>query len=250
MTLTIPDKLTLLLLVLITSFVFPLQANLIILFSLFVLRFWNRSLRPLDIRHAKRFRRFVLYFSLVAVVMSGLNALFMKEGEILFRLLGMDFFANGFFFGLSTGVRLLMISTALLILFTSTRFSDFADYLSHTGLSTGMVLTLLLTLHFLEHLPRRIEQIFTAQEARGAPVRKNIARRIGALPTILTPLLLSSVVESIERGIALELRGFHSTTLKRSSNISDNHKLSIMGKAFIVLTIISLLWVITRWLLV
>jgi energy-coupling factor transport system permease protein len=73
------------------------------------------------------------------------------------------------------------------------------------------VLVLLLTLHFLEQLPARIHQIFLAQQARGAPVDAGMLSRTKALFSILSPLVLSSIVESIDRGTALELRGFLQT---------------------------------------
>jgi energy-coupling factor transport system permease protein len=60
----------------------------------------------------------------------------------------------------------------------------------------------------MDQLPSRIHQIFLAQQARGAPVDAGVIARTRALFSILSPLVLSSIVESIERGTALELRGF------------------------------------------
>ena len=152
------------------------------------------------------------YFSLVAVLMTILNGILIPGGSILAQVAGVTLFQEGVLFGVRTGARLLLLSSALMVFFGSTPMSDIAAFLHRVGLPTQVVMALLLTLHFLDSLPTRVSKIFEAQQARGAPVRSSILSRALAFFSILSPLVLSSLVESIDRGMALELRGYHSGT--------------------------------------
>lgn len=243
---TIPDKITLFFFALTSAIFLPTKMGIGVFVLLLLFRLLIPSLHSFDRQAERRFWKTLSYFFLVGIIMTFLNGLFMKEGEILARVYFLDFYSGGLSFGLSAAVRLIIISTGLLIFFTSTRFSVFANFLGSVGLSANLVLTLLLTLHFFEQLPHRIEQIFTAQEARGAPVRKNILNRLRSFPSILTPLIFSSIGESIDRGIALELRGFH----KKPTNIKNTYPdsdLSFIGKTVIAISLITILAVIMKW---
>lgn len=243
---TIPDKIALFFFALVSAIFLPMSTGIAVFVLLLSLRFLIPSLHSFDRPAERRFWKTLSYFFLVGIIMTILNGIFLKEGEILFRLFSLDLHSGGLSFGLSAAVRLIIISTGLLIFFTSTRFSVFANFLGSAGLSANMVLTLLLTLHFFEKLPHRIEQIFTAQEARGAPIRKNILNRLRSFPSILTPLIFSSIGESIDRGIALELRGFHKKPTAIKDSFPDSN-LSIIGKGVIAISFITILAVIFRW---
>lgn len=127
---------------------------------------------------------------------------------MLTTVLGFSLYEEGLLFGLRTASRLILLSFSILMFFISTPLTVLIDYLQNKGLPTYFVLMLLLSLHFIDQLPSRIHQIFLAQQARGAPVDAGVFSRTKALLSILSPLVLSSIVESIERGTALELRGF------------------------------------------
>ena len=132
------------------------------------------------------------------------------------------------------------------MLFTSLKFADFAEYLRSVGLPQSLVSIILLTLFFLEQLPERISKVFTAQEARGAPVRTGVFSRGRTFFMVLSPLILSSIVESVERGIALELRGYRQS--RRTVEVTDARATShFWGYGFIALSITIILLSLIRW---
>ena len=111
-------------------------------------------------------------------------------------------------------------------------------------------MTLLLTLYFIDRLPDRIDQIFTAQEARGAPVRASVPARLRSFFMILSPLVLSSIVESIDRGMALELRGFQGDVrISFGPDSNAIHRASAISVVFLVLSCIAFIWIVYQWLL-
>lgn len=182
------------------------QASLCVLVIIF--RYVVPPLRPQSPRTARAFGRFILYSIVVATLVSLLNAALIHGGDVIATLFGISFHQDGLTFGLKTASRLLLLSFSILMFFVSTPLPEFIQFLQERGLPPHLVLILLLTLHFMDQLPSRIHQIFVAQQARGAPVDAGMIARTRALFSILSPLVLSSIVESIERGTALELRGF------------------------------------------
>jgi|GEM_PF-962042 len=232
----IGDRLSFVLLVVVCAFVFPWEANLCVFLLLLILQTTSSLLRPSSAKAGLLFRRFVRYFLLLTLLMVAVNALLLREGKIIAEVFGVSLFQGGAIFGLTTGLRLLVLATALGILFGSTPLAEFADYLGNVGLPSSVVLTLLLSLYFVETLPHRISRIFTAQEARGVPVRSNLFARIRVFSILLMPLMLSSIIESIDRGMSLELRGFHSESrISREGLVGVRRTISRRSAFFLLL---------------
>jgi len=153
--------------------------------------------------------------------------------------MGLPLYAGGLEFGLAVGTRVMLLSLSILLFFTSTSLKEFSFLLLNAGIPTSIVTIILLSSHFVEELPSRIGHIFSAQEARGAPVRSHVLARARSLFSILSPLVLSSLAESAERGMALELRGFRGQLKIRKSDVE---KLSFPGYVFLLLGMLALLW--------
>ena len=201
-------KLAFVVLLWVCAFTLPWTIQVFLCLLLVFGRFTIPALRPGSSRAARAFSRFILYSIAVATLVSLLNAVLVREGAIVGNIFGISLHQEGLLFGARTASRLLLLSFSILLFFVSTPLPDFIQYLQEKGLPPYLALVLLLTLHFLDQLPNRIHQIFLAQQARGAPVDSGMISRTKALFSILSPLVLSSIVESIERGTALELRGF------------------------------------------
>ncbi|MBI5464334.1 MAG: hypothetical protein HY966_05205, partial [Ignavibacteriales bacterium] len=164
--------------------------------------------RPHSTKARQFFRRFIQYAMVLIFLVVTLNGLLTDEGH-RHQILGLALSREGMLFGLSTALRLVLMSLSVLLYFLSTPIRVFADHLERSRLPQALVSIVLMAFAFLEAIPERIEQIIVAQESRGAAVRDNIFRRVFALPSIVGPLVLASLVESIERGTALQLRGYH-----------------------------------------
>ncbi|HEX9613996.1 MAG TPA: energy-coupling factor transporter transmembrane component T, partial [Bacteroidota bacterium] len=240
----IPEKLSLTLFLIVLGIVSPPIITLPAVLIILVLRATITAFRPLAASGSKRFWKLTGYFLAVSILMTIINGIFIREGALVLDLAGISFYEDGILFGVRTGARLLLLSTSLLVFFGSTETTAIAAFLHRRGLPAPIVMSLLLTLHFLDSLPSRIDRIFAAQAARGAPIRSNIVSRAHGFISILGPLVLSSIVESIDRGIALELRGYHADTrlVLRDSEVD---RLSPVTLLFLFLTIMALVlpWV-------
>jgi energy-coupling factor transport system permease protein len=247
--LDLPSKLALVFLLWVCAFTLSWTFQVGLCLLLVIARFTIPAFRPLSPRSATAFSKFIVYSISVACLVVCLNALFIKSGGTIATVLGFSFYEDGLLFGLKTASRLILLSFSVLMFFISTPLPVLIGYLQEKGLPPSLVLVLLLTLHFLDQLPRRIHQIFLAQQARGAPVDAGVISRTKALLSILSPLVLSSIVESIERGTALELRGFLSRPATDRIPEQVGKQANLLGICFYFLTLAIVLYSIYRWLI-
>ena len=243
----ISRKLAFVLLLWVCAFTLPWIIQASFYAALILGRYTLPPFRPSSERASTAFSRFIVYSVVVTSLVIALNAFLIKSGEVAATVLGISFHEEGILFGVRTASRLLLLSFSILLFFVSTPLPDLIRYLQEKGLQPSLVLVLLLTLHFLDQLPGRIHQIFLAQQARGAPVDSGMVSRTKALFSILSPLVLSSIVESIERGTALELRGFlqkpaYVRAPNRTSSRHDWLILSLISLAAAILVYKLVLW--------
>jgi energy-coupling factor transport system permease protein len=247
MRLAIPDKLSFVLLAWTCAFLVPWQFNIPLIVLLVLLALTVDPFKPTTAAARRYFSRFAIYAILFVIVLVAANGILLREGPIRFRFIVLDFYDAGLTYGLTVSVRLILLSLSVLVFFASTHFQDFAKYLQSLGLPRSFISIILLTMFFLEQLPHRISQVFTAQEARGAPVRAGIVARSRAFFLILSPLVLSSIVESVERGVALEVRGYHLLRAKKDLQ-HDQPTPPFWRLTFLTLSSIIIILSIVRWL--
>ena len=219
------------------AFSLPWQLNIAL--AVFIV-FLERMAKPFRARSSnihRTFQRFARRMTLLALFIVILNAVFLRGDGTTIG--GLPLYAGGLEFGIAVGTRVMLLSLSILLFFTSTSLKEFSFFLLKAGIPTNLVTIILLSSHFVEQLPSKIGQIFSAQEARGAPVKSHLFARARSLFSVLSPLVLSSLAESVERGTALELRGFRGQLKIRKSEVE---KLSFPGYVFLLLGVLALLW--------
>ncbi|MGH2568868.1 MAG: energy-coupling factor transporter transmembrane component T, partial [Bacteroidota bacterium] len=193
----------------------------------------------------KAFWRFLFSIFFFIALITIFNSVLYREGRTIEGLGGIIWYEGGLQFGLKTSSRLAVISATLFLFFLFTPLREFLHFLQNIGLPSPLVVVLFLALHFVGQLPNRIQKIYTAQEARGAPVRGSLFRRVSAFFSILSPLVLSSMIETLERGTALESRGFRGHLAK--SNEAVTTPLSLLLSLFLIGIAVSLIvWSLLR----
>ncbi|MBM4162163.1 MAG: hypothetical protein FJ217_13830 [Ignavibacteria bacterium] len=250
MRLDLSSKLALVLLLWLCAFLLDWSINLILITLLILVRYLLPGYRPQSARASKSFNKFLFYGGTIVFLFAGINALFLRGGDVVLTIATLDFHEEGLMFGIRTAVRLLLLSISILLFFASTPLRDFIRFLQQKGLPPQLVLVLLLTLHFLDQLPARIHQVFVAQEARGAPVRAGIFSRSQALFSVVSPLVLSSIIESIDRGTALEVRGFLHKPVPMPAAAHEQRSRNLLTAAVILLSVAIIIYSVLRWLLV
>jgi energy-coupling factor transport system permease protein len=188
----------------------PLIAGILILpvfrFEAFVGPSWRR-----------RYVRFLLSSVILASLIVLLNGLFIRHGSVIVSAGPFVLFEDGVAFGIRVAVRLILLTSSVLVVAATTPIRVFADAMRHASIPAVIPAILLLAIDLVELLPSRIERVFIAQESRGAPVRSNVLARTRSLLAVAGPLMISSIVESVDRSHALAARGFQAERRKSAS---------------------------------
>lgn len=196
------------------------------------------------------FKRFLRYVLPVVILVLLLNVLIYPESEKWISLFGFRVNEVGFHFGLIVSLRLSVMSLSLLLFFVTTPPHLLATAVLMKGASPRIVFVFLHSLQLVTTLRRKIGKIFIAQASRGLDVKGNPFKRVKALFPMLLPLVFSYLSESLERGLALELRGLgihgpksYLVELKESGTERVANLLLLLGTSTVIL------WKLLQWLI-
>lgn len=116
---------------------------------------------------------------------------------------------------LMTGRLLCAVGASLLLVFT-TPPAALMLALAQRGVPSALTYIIGATLQIIPQMRARAAAITAAQQARGLETSGSLRVRLRALLPLLTPLVLSSLVDVEERAIALEARAFRTDRPKTS----------------------------------
>lgn len=145
--------------------------------------------------------------------------LYPDNKTVLLDVYGMTLYQEGLIFALTTLSKLTVVLTASLLFVFSTHPANLITALSHGGKFPSLAYLLGSPLLLLAGMRERIETIQAAQRARGLQTEGNVFRRFRSLAPLILPLVIGAIVEIEQRSIALEVRGFKSTSAKTSLRI-------------------------------
>jgi energy-coupling factor transport system permease protein len=169
--------------------------------------------------------------------------LYPSNRTILLEVYGMIIYQEGLIFAISTLTKLTVVLLASFIFVFSTHPADLITALSHTCRSPSLAYLLGSPLLLLASMRERIETIQAAQRARGLDIDGNMFKRFLSLAPLLLPLVLGAIVEVEQRSIALEVRGFKSTSIKTSLRELSDSALQRFGRWFMLALAASVLLV-------
>jgi energy-coupling factor transport system permease protein len=138
-----------------------------------------------------------------------IQGFFSPGEEILFTLSSFTFTQEGLFAGLSFALRILVALSAMILLIMTVRPDRLMQALREIGLPKSIAYIVLTALQIFPRFQDRANVILDAQQARGLEMQVNWICRIPLLVPMISPLLLSSIVDVEERAMALESRAFN-----------------------------------------
>jgi energy-coupling factor transport system permease protein len=182
---------------------------LVFLLAVVPLALWSGVLRPMW----SAVWRLVLPFAISVTIIQGL---FWSNGTPIVALGPLSVKQEGLLFALEiTGNILAMISSFVLFSLV-TRPDDLMIALTEKGVPNSITYIIVSTIQLVPGLQVRAAKIRDAQHARGLETEGGILTRVRALPPLIEPLVLGSIIDVDERAIALEARAFSSTAEKTS----------------------------------
>jgi len=132
---------------------------------------------------------------------------------------GMTIYLEGVVFALITVLKLAVVLMASLLFVFSTHPADLITAISVACKSPSLAYLLGSPPLLLASIRERIDTIKSAQRARGLNMEGNVLKRFRSLTPLIIPLVIGAIVEIEQRSIALEVRGFKSSSAKTSLRI-------------------------------
>jgi len=172
----------------------------------------------------------------LTLFMVGIHSfLYPGNSTILVSFSGVAIYQEGFFFALTTLERLLVVLMTSLVFVFSTHPADLIMSISQTGKSPSLAYLIGSPLLLLAGMRERIKVIQAAQQARGLHTGGNIFKRFYSLAPLILPLVTGAIVEVEQRSIALEVRGFKSTSVKTSIRILPDSTMQRLARWFMAM---------------
>ena len=195
-------------------------------------------------------RVFISLFLLTLVIFAAQSTLF-ASNEIVAKIGIFTIYKAGLLKAVKITSRLWAIVASVTLLTLITSIKDFTVALEKKGINPKFAFILLLTFQIIPEMGKQASVILDSQRSRGVETEGNIFVRTKALLPVFVPLVLSSILNTEERAITLEARGFSigekRTILHNIEETKNDKIIKIILAIFIVLCILwRVLWVISK----
>lgn len=196
---------------------------------------------------AKVFRKTLPVFSFVFLVLITvviIQGLFKPENQtILFSIGPIAMYKEGLLYALTIVLRVINIVSSFMILVLTTKPSDLVESLVRKGMSPRIGYVIVSVFQIIPEMMSTMGTITDAQRSRGMETEGNLFVRVKAFLPLLGPVVLGSLINTKERAMALEVRGFNSKVQKTYFNEEKVYALSrVIQLGMFVLIICALVW--------
>lgn len=193
-------------------------------------------------------------FPLVAFSFTIMITIFLIHGlfnsanqNLLFALGPLKFYREGLMYAGRIGLNIMNMLLTFAVFVLTTKPTTLVDDLEQVGFSPRFGYMITSVFQIIPQMIGTMNTIMDAQRSRGMETEGSLRIRIKAFLPLIAPVVSSSLINTRERAIALEVRGFGSKTQK---TFLREHKLKGLDKGFMlgmVLVVIgAIVWRITR----
>lgn len=146
----------------------------------------------------------------------------------------------GIYHGLHSSNIILGFSSSLIFFYMTTEAETLMLELEKHRVSPRATFVILTTFQMIPQMTENSKAIQNAQKARGIETEGNLLTRAKAFLPMFMPLLLSAFTMAEEKTLALETRGFNSSTAKtRIRLVRDSKKQKMARVAIIATTVVT-----------
>ena len=182
-------------------------------------------------------------FTLIVVIFL-IQGLFNYNNEtVLFSVGVITFYKEGMLFATRIGCNILnmLLSFGIFVLTTSPQ--ELVDELEKSGFSPRFGNVINSVFQILPQMMATKDTITDAQRSRGMETEGNLRVRIKAFLPLISPVVMSSLINTRERAIALDVRGFGRKQKKTWLYDRPKYKWDpVIRVILVVLMIITIVW--------
>ncbi len=173
-----------------------------------------------------------------------IHGLFNQQNEtLLFHIGALKFYKEGVLYAVRLGLNILNMLLAFGCFVLTTKPSDFVEDLERAGFSAKFGYVILSVFQILPQMSGTMSTIIDAQRSRGMETEGSLLTRAKSFLPLISPVVMSSLTNTRERAIALEVRGFGAKTKKtylkeQNMNVTDK----VLSLIMLVSVVASIVW--------
>ncbi|MDD5823874.1 MAG: energy-coupling factor transporter transmembrane component T [Firmicutes bacterium] len=193
----------------------------------------------------------LLAFSATLIVVIFLvQGLFNHANEqVLFAIGPMTFYKEGVLFATKLGLNILNMLLSFGIFVLTTSPEELVDEMEKNGFSAKFGYVINSVFQILPQMMMTKDTITDAQRSRGLETEGSLGVRMKAFIPLISPVVMSSLVNTRERAIALEVRGFGRKNKKTWLADRPKHKGDkAIGAVLVLLIVLTIAGRVLGWL--
>ena len=169
--------------------------------------------------------------------------------KVLFHLGPLVFYQEGLLYAARIGLNILNMLLAFATFVLTTKPAQLVETMEQAGFSPRFGYMISSVFQIIPQMMGTMNTIMDAQRSRGLETEGSLLVRARAFIPLISPVVSSSLINTRERAIALEVRGFDSRNKK---TFLREHRLNGRDKVFMsfmaLLIVSSIVWRVLVWL--
>jgi len=160
------------------------------------------------------------------------------------------FYKEGVNYAIGILINIVNILMSFCVLILTTKPSDMVENFVRRGFSPRFGYVFISVFQIIPQMMETMSTITDAQRSRGMETEGNLLVRIKAFIPLIAPVIMNSLINTKERALALEVRGFNSK--RQKTFLNDEVKTGADKYIQIVLLIMiaaAAVWRVTLWLI-
>ena len=219
----------------------PLIGGTLWLFAAFI----ALSLAVLASGHLlRRVTPLVAFSFTILITIFLIHGLFNQNNQTpLFQIGPLRFYQEGLLYALRIGCNVLNMLFSFAILVLSTKPSELVEELEKRGFSRRIGYIIISVFQIVPQMMGTMSTITDAQRSRGMETEGNLLTRAKAFLPLISPVVMSALINTRERAVALEVRGFAAKQKKTYLADRPPHR----GDKPITITLLALIVLAAGW---
>lgn len=188
-------------------------------------------------------------FTLIIVIFLIQGLFNHNNEELLFSVGALHFYKEGVLYATKIGLNILNMLLAFTVFILTTSPQELVDEMEKSGFSPKFGYIINSVFQILPQMMSTKDTITDAQRSRGMETEGKLSVRMKAFLPLISPVVMSSLINTRERAIALEVRGFGRKQKKTWLYDRPKHKGDrLIGILLILLIIATIVWRVLSWL--
>lgn len=170
-----------------------------------------------------------------------------NNNQVLFTIFGLKFYKEGLLYASRIGLNILNMLLSFAILVLTTKPSVLVDELEMIGMSPKFGYIIISVFQIIPQMIGTFHTITDVQRSRGLETEGNLFTRIKAFIPLISPVVMSSLINTRERAVALEVRGFGA---KCQKTYLQHQRVTLRDKVIMCLLVLCMIFAIVGRVLV